>query len=172
MSHNPAYPPETWSKIRRLPFMVAIGMEGSGRSGPSGSAQERHATFVSILEAHKTYPDNVLIQSILPEGMGNEAMEAALDLHDQALDQMESKGIVTREALMEHMEACLKETLPVMLEKEGQVSHDQYKEWLLHIAHEVALAAKEGDFFGIGGERFSAEEHRFYDALEALLKTL
>jgi hypothetical protein len=37
------------------------------------------------------------------------------------------------------------------------------------IAKNVAHAGKEGDFLGIGGERFSKEEQRFYHQLSSHL---
>ena len=172
MSKNPGYAPDIWNKIQRLPFMVAIGMEGTGKSGLAGSAQERNATFHSILEARDSYPDNTFIQGLLPPGTGEQGMEAALNQHDMAMDQLEEKGIVTIEGLTDHLHTCLKETMPLILENEGQKHHDEFKEWLLHIASEVALSAKEGDFFGIGGQRFSDAEKRYYESLHDLLNTL
>lgn len=170
MSRKPDYSKTTWERICRIPFMVAIAMEGSGQSGVAGSARERQATIKSILQARQSYPENLLIREILPKGAGKEALVAALRQHDAAMDQLESRGIRTREGLWSHLESCLRDTLPEIRATEGGQIAGEFTEWLLRIASSVALSAKEGDFMGIGGERFSAEEQAFYNALAGWCK--
>jgi hypothetical protein len=45
----------------------------------------------------------------------------------------------------------------------------QYKEWAFYIGDEVAHAASEGGFLGIGGEQFSNEERK---ALNELMEAI
>ena len=57
-----------WTKIRRLPYLVAMGVEGAGKSGIAGSARERQAMVESLVAGGKLYPNNEIIQAIVPKG--------------------------------------------------------------------------------------------------------
>jgi len=171
MTPQDKYQDGLWVKIRRLPYLVAMGMEGAGRSGISGSARERHAMVESLVEGGKAYPENEIIQAIVPKGQNNTALlERAAEQHDEILDCLYNKDIEDNKGLQKHLLNVLVIVLGVLNSREDPERVAEYKEWLLHIAKNVAVAAKEGDFMGFGGERFSQEERDLYAALEVHLK--
>lgn len=159
------YEPGTWEKISRLPFMVAIGIEGAGRSGLSGSARERQATLEAIQAARTDYPGNPILGEIL--GKDAQTLEAMLARHDGVMDAIHATGLRTTEALWDHIIECLREVIPSLKKHEAGHTVSDYANWLVAIARHVAVAAKEGDFMGIGGQRFSSAEQEFVKRLEA-----
>jgi hypothetical protein len=160
-----------WVKIRRLPYLVAMAMEGAAISGIGGSARERHAMVESLVEGGKTYPDNSIIQAIVPRAQDDVSVqEKAAEQHDEILNCLDYHNIQDNKGLQKHLLNMLVVVMGVLSSREEPQIVDQYKEWLLHIAKNVAYAAKEGDFLGFGGERFSQEERNFYAALEKALK--
>ena len=160
-----------WTKIRRLPYLVAMGMEGVSKSGIAGSARERHAMVESLVEGGKLYPDNEIIQAIVPKGTEeNQLLMAAAEQHDEILNCLHDQHIKDNKGLQKHLFKVLSIVLDVLNTRENPKQVGEYKNWLLQIARNVAYAGKEGDFMGIGGERFSQEERELYTALEAKLK--
>lgn len=164
------YAPEVWGKICRLPFMVAIGMEGAGRSGFAGSARERKATLESILAARTEFPGNPLVYAIVPEQEEEKAMSVVLQKHDAALEFLADSGIKTSAVLWERILECIRDVFPVIARREAGHTITDYMTWLTQIAERVAGSAKEGDFMGLGGQRFSEQELANLRSLEAALK--
>lgn len=160
-----------WVKIRRLPYLVAMGMEGASKSGIGGSARERHAMVESVVEGGKAYPDNEIIQAIVPiEKNSQILLEKAAEQHDEILTCLYNEDIKDNKDLQKHLLNVLVIVLGVLASNETPVTVAEYKEWLLRIAKNVAGAAKEGDFLGFGGERFSQAERDFYTLLEKTLR--
>lgn len=171
MEFSEKYNPEIWKKICRLPFMVAIGMEGAGRSGLAGAALERQATLQSILAARTDFPGNPLVNAILSaQADGDRALSGVLERHDAALDFLAECGIKNAGELWDRILDCIREVLPAMEKREAGHTISDYIAWLRLIARQVAHAAKEGDFLGLGGVRFSEEEQEYFKRLEATLR--
>lgn len=164
------YDTAAWERIGRLPYMVAIGMEGAGRSGLSGSAQERHATVLSILSAREAFAGNPLIEALLPEGEDPQCEQEVMRRHDAVLDFLDQSGIQSSNALWDHIETCATGVLQEISGHEAGDTAEEFARWLLRIASDVSVAAKEGDFLGLGGARISAEEKSGYDRLERALQ--
>lgn len=171
MEISEKYAPELWKKICRLPFMVAIGMEGAGRSGLAGAALERQATLRSILDARTEFPGNPLVNAILSvQAEENQAIMEVRERHDAALEFLAESGIQSAKALWDRILECVREVLPALEKREAGHTISDYTSWLLQIAERVAMAAKEGDFLGMGGIRFSQEEQEYFKRLEATLQ--
>lgn len=171
MEFSEKYTPEIWKKICRLPYMVAIGMEGAGRSGLAGAALERQATLQSILAARTDFPGNPLVNAILSaKDEGDQELSGILERHDAALDFLAECGIQNAGELWDRILECVREVLPAIEKREAGHTISDYITWLRQIAERVAHAAKEGDFLGLGGVRFSDEEKKYYKRLDAVLQ--
>lgn len=170
MESSDKYESEIWLKLSQLPYMVAIGMQGAGKSGIAGSASERHSSLLKILSARAEYPGNPLISSMLPLKDDEEtAIMRVMDRHDAALNHLEASGIHTLEALWERILTWVEEVLPAIKKREAGHTLSDYISWLREIALGVANAAKEGDLMGVGGERFSEGERAYFNKLDAAL---
>ena len=62
-------------------------------------------------------------------------------------------------------ETASESAVPVATEAEAEA----YVNWAIQVAEQVALAAKEGGFLGVGGERVSAQEMTALDAIREAL---
>ncbi len=170
MNPQDKYEGRLWVKIRRLPYLVAMCMEGAGNSGIRGSASERYAMMESLVGGGKKYPENEIIKAVVPGGDNGETiLEKAAAQHDEILNCLDYHDIEDNRGLQKHIFNVLALVLGVLESREDAKTVAEYKEWLLYIAKNVAYAAKEGDFLGFGGERFSKSERAFYAALEEKL---
>ncbi|WP_445382134.1 hypothetical protein [Robiginitalea sp. IMCC43444] len=169
LDHN-YIPGEIWSKVLRIPFWVQIAVEGAGRSGFSGSIQEREKGLTYMIESCRERSENPLIYRILPDTQNkSELTEAVIRHHDQFLEELALEGVSTNKALQDRIFDVLPNLLESLRQYVSETIIEDYKVWLLHLAETVAMAAKENDLLGIGGERFSSAEKEFYTRLEKLL---
>ena len=161
------YPESLKTKILRLPYLISMGMEGVCKSGLAGNASKRHAMMESFVEGRRSYPGNQVIRSIIKEvDNDHEHLLEIAHQHDEILDCLDDQGVEDYDRLKEHMFRELSEVIAALVSHEPPQTVREYKDWLLLIAEKVALASKEGDFFGIGGERFSKKERELFKALK------
>ncbi len=165
------YRPDTWIRIKRLPFLVAMAMEGAGRSGITGSVSERLAMVRGLAEGRKLFPGNSLIEAIVPAAAEQEPLlsEAAAK-HDEIMDCLSDMGIEDHPGLLTHLYGLVPRVLSELQANESHETLQGYKAWILYLAKEVAKAGKEGGFLGFGGEWFSEEEREVYKKLTLLLQ--
>jgi len=160
------YNSDAWIRIRRLPYLIAMAMEGAGRSGIAGSASERLAMANGLAEGRKTFPDNPLIQAIVPEAE-NESQQLAdtSARHDEIMDCLVGLGIREHSGLLEHIFRLIPNVLSDVEAHESPQTVEEYKTWTLNLAERIAKAGKEGSVWGFGGEWFSEKEREFYESL-------
>ncbi|MFM1877808.1 MAG: hypothetical protein RLZZ241_674 [Bacteroidota bacterium] len=171
MEGTEKYDSDIWLKIGQLPYMIAIGMQGAAKSGVLGSIQERHRSLESILSARIDFPGNPIISKILfVKEEDQQALQKVIENYDAALNYLHIHGIRTHKDLWERIETCANEVLPAIKKREAGHTTSDYATWLKQIALEVAQSAKEDDTLGVGGERFSALERKYYNRLENALK--
>jgi hypothetical protein len=148
-----------------------MAMEGAGRSGIAGSANERMAMVKSLAAGIEKFPGNPVIRSVVPTT--EEVTQLLIDTssaHDEILDCLADAGIKDHVGLLIHIYKVIPAVLSDLRAQETAETIEGYKSWILDIAEEVAKAGKEGDFLGFGGEWFSAEEREIYKNLEKLLR--
>lgn len=170
MSVSEKYSDEEWKIIRSLPQAVGAVMAGVKFSGIVGSTKELYASVKNIMAAKDTYKENELIQEIVPNSENAEqAMSDSKDQRNFLMDRIKTKNIKSTEELKKLVLQDCSESLALLESKEDTETIRQYKEWILDIANDVANAAKEGDFLGFGGERFSEKEQKLYQELKTIL---
>lgn len=169
MGFEDKYEEQTWTCIRRLPFLIAIAMEGAGRSGIGGSASERMAMAESLAAGPRDFPENALISAIIPKlENGKDVLTYASGSHDEIMDCLTTAGVEDRKGLLAHIYNMIPGVLSDLRAQENQLTLHEYKKWILNTALAVAKAGKEGDFLGFGGEWFSEEERAIYSRLQEL----
>lgn len=142
-------------------------MEGAGQSGLAGSASERHAMVLAMAGGKEAFSENKLIQAIVPGGATPEQVQLhAMERHDEILDCLNNLEIKDYAGLRRHIARVLENVVKALSSREPKQNADEYKAWLLQIAEGVAMAGKEGDILGFGGERFSEGEREFYEELQ------
>ncbi|WP_299781484.1 hypothetical protein [uncultured Formosa sp.] len=171
MSKLERYSDQEWSKIATLPQLIGGIIAGADSSGLVGSTKEMFATAKSYLGGLETYPNNPLIQAIVPNTKDPKAAIGEVEAEKNHLtDQIKAYGVKTKEDLaVKVLEDCVI-VMAVLKEKESESTVTEFKTWLLEIAENVANAGTEGDILGFGGVKFSDKEKTVFNALKDALK--
>ena len=129
--------------------------EGSGL----GTIKEMFASSKGFINGLKEYPNNEIITGVLPNVTDfKESMSKAKEMRQQAVGRLKDKGIKSSEDLRAQLLEDSREVASILEEKASADEAQEYKEWAMGIAKNVANAAKEGGFLGIGGTRVSDGE--------------
>ena len=130
--------------------------EGSGL----GTIKEMLANSKAYISGLKEYPNNEIITGVLPniaDGL-KESMSNAKEVRKQAMERLKQKNITSTEGLRDLLLEDSKKVAAILAEKATPDEAREYKKWSMSIAENVAKAAKEGGFLGIGGTRVSDGE--------------
>jgi hypothetical protein len=155
--------------LTNTPMQIGTVMafaEGSGL----GTIKEMMANSKAYMAGVKEYPNNEIIQGILPKvGEFKEAMAQAKELREKSMARIKERKIVSTEMLRDQLIEDSKAVSVLLEEKARPEEAIEYKEWSMAIAESVAKAAKEGGFLGIGGVRISdGEKEAFTQIADAL----
>lgn len=167
MSVEEKYEPAAWTRISRLPYLIAMAMEGAGRSGITGSASERLAMVRGLAAGKSDFVENPLIQGVVPDTDGeHQLLEETTRTHDEILDCLADSGIDDHPGLLKHIFKILPRVLSDIEARETPETIAGYKSWILEMSEGIAKAGKEGDILGFGGVWFSEQEQNLYKKLQ------
>ncbi len=156
MTDRSAFTPEEWTLLRVTPSLVGVGViaaDGTGLfaailealAGARGMTQSlganRDLELFAALQADASRPDLPDAESLLGQGSNEAKLESF------------------RTAALEHVRAAVE----LLARKATPAETEAYRNLLLRVAEQAANAAKEGGFFGFGGERVSAKERAFIE---------
>jgi hypothetical protein len=144
MSKVTDYSPEEWKVISSAPMMAGLLVSLSDMSGPIGLAKEAMAVVKAVNDtASGTTAE--LIKSVADEikSQGGRA----------DLSEIRNDPANARAALIDR---CKQAAALVGQKSPGEAQ--DYKRWLLSMAHSTAAASKEGGFLGFGGTVVSETE--------------
>lgn len=145
--------------LASTPAMIGTAMAFSEKSGVFGTMKEVWASMKSQASAPKDYPNNQLIQAILPKlESREEVVEKAKQYQEMAKARLEEKGIKTQDQLRDQLIKDCGEVNALLANKVSAQEGQDYKAWVMKVAENVAKAAKEGGFLGFGGEQISEGE--------------
>ena len=157
MSQKSDFSTQEWEILRDTPLVVAIAVAVAGGSGLFGSLKESIAPAKTIVEALQG--NNTLLREICNQ----EEMKAAQGSLREQFKVTEFSTL--RENLRSTAISKVRSALDLLKQKASDEDRQAYQDFVTKIANRVAEAAKEGGFFGFGGERISENE-------QALLKDL
>ncbi len=171
MSISDRFTEEEIFLLTTTPSLIGSSMafaEGSGL----GTVKEMFSSAKSVMAGIKQYPDNQLIQAILPNLEDRkEAMAQAKQDRDKAVDRMKELGINSHEKMRELLIQDCQKVSSILTAKAEPKEAEDYKEWAMSIAENVAKAAKEGGFLGIGGTQISEAEFELFNQIASSLGT-
>jgi hypothetical protein len=144
MSIQSDYTPDEWKMISAAPVMAGLVVTASDMSGPIGITKEALAIAKAIQESSSSAP-NELIRAI------SEAIKARGGKPDMPDLPTETKSM---QASL--IEGCRQAAAVVAGKSPSEA--DEFKSWLVSLAHRTAQASKEGGFLGIGGTLVSEAE--------------
>jgi hypothetical protein len=146
MASKSDFTPEEWKTIVAAAPMVGLAVTCASPNGPWGVMKEMLSMGMAMAEMLHKGASNPLIAELTadlkarqtktepPQGMKDpeQCKQAGLD-HVRAVNEIINRKVKGEEG-------------------------DEFKRWLLAVAHRVAEAANEGGIFGFGGERVSDAE--------------
>ncbi|MBM4207777.1 MAG: hypothetical protein FJ190_07070 [Gammaproteobacteria bacterium] len=169
MSAN--YTEDELNLLASTPQLIGSAMAFIGNSELFGTGKEMFANAQSVMAGVKDYPNNALIQSILPNPQGDSAaaMEKMKKVRDWGVARLKAKGIKSAEEFRDAAMADVQAAADLLAAKSSPQEAEEYRQWCMSIAEKVAMATTEGGFLGFGGERLSANEKQLLSQFEGVL---
>lgn len=145
--------------LMSVPSMIGSAVSMSESSGVVGTVKEAMANAKSMIGGIQTYPNNDIIQSVIPVmEERKEVIQHAKKFRKKAVSRMKEKGINSKQMLKDQLLEDCKLIANLLDEKASDIEKHEYKEWAMKVAEQVAKAASEGGFLGFGGEQVSEGE--------------
>jgi hypothetical protein len=163
MAKKSDFTPQEWESLRDTPQLVMLSVATAGASGLFGSLKEAFAPAHTIVAAAKG--SNELLRSICDR----EELQAAQQSIRASIKQSGDVKAL-REQLQTQATERAHQAAEILAQKASKEDLDAYRSLLVDIADRTAKAAKEGSFFGFGGEWVSAEEKTVIDKLAKALE--
>jgi hypothetical protein len=155
---------EEWNLIRVAPILVMTGVAASDPGGLIGAFKESYSGVTTMMASFKASSGLELMNGLL----GEKSMPTMPD-RKQMLG--EGSGEQQSANFKNAVLGYVKQALDLVKSKGSAEEAAAYGNMMTAVAEHVANAAKEGTFFGFGGERVSAGEKAFLDELNAALKS-
>jgi len=155
-----AYTDDELALLATTPQLIGSAVATVGNSGLFGTGKELFASAKSMMEGVKTFPNNALIQQLVPDPQSNpqQAMERMKKFRDWGMARLKQKGINSTEKVQAlTLEDC-KAVTSLLASKATPQEAKEYRQWALSVADNVAQAASEGGFLGFGGQQVSEPE--------------
>lgn len=167
------YSEEEMNLLANTPHIMGAAMAFAGNSGLFGTGKEMLVNAQSVMAGIKAYPDNALIQAILPnpQGGASEAMDKMKKVRSWGMERMKANGVNSAQAFITQAVADCKAATELLAAKASAQEALEYKQWMLAIAEKVAMATTEGSTLGFGGEQFSTNEKNLLAEFQAALGT-
>ena len=140
------FTPAEWKKIVAAAPMVGLAVTCASPNGPWGVMKEMLSMGMAMAEMLQKGSSNPLIADLAADLKARESKpEPPQNLKDPEQ---------CKDAALQHMRAVNE----ILDSKVKGPQADEFKRWLVTVAHRVAEAANEGGLFGFGGERVSEAE--------------
>lgn len=162
------YTEEELNLLANTPHIIGAAMAFASSSGLFGTGKEMFTNAQAVMAGIKDYPNNELIQAILPhvQGGASEAMDKMKKVRDWGVARFKTKGVDSAQKFQEQMVEDCKAVATLLAAKATPQEEAEYKQWAMSIAEKVAMATTEGGFLGFGGERFSTNEKKLFSEIE------
>lgn len=160
MTTKADYTPEEWQAIMQSPMAAAMVVMLASPSGPIGLVQETFAATKMLAENLKTPSGNALINAVAAEIQDAEGRKAA--------QPPKLEGGADLVAYKTQAVGTLQQVSQLLATKAPDEAAG-FKSWLVETARNVASAAKEGGFLGIGGTQVTPEEEAAVREVSATL---
>jgi hypothetical protein len=146
MPRKADFTPEEWKKIVAAAPMVGLAVTCASPNGPLGVMKEMLSMGMAMAEMLQKGSSNPLIADLAADLKARQIKpEPPQNLQDPEQ---------CKDAALQHVRAVNE----ILDSRFKGPEADEFKRWLVTVAHRVAEAANEGGLFGFGGERVSEAE--------------
>lgn len=140
------YTQDQVEKMMAAPMLVSMYIMGSSLSGPVGLVKEMMAGVDTAMNAAKASAPDSVLSSLFSE----ENMQAQQTKMQQETSES-TQGAQSMDEAKTKMLGDVKQAVGIISEKGTPAEIAAYKQLMVSVAENVAHAAKEGGFMGIGG---------------------
>jgi hypothetical protein len=144
-----------WERLGRAPLLVGMAITLADPGGPLGAIKESAAALRTVVEAARDGGSGELVQAVAQD-VAAKGQRRENPLAGFSFDR--------RNPLPEILDE-LRAVNTLLLEKATPEELADFGAWLRLTAQRTALAATEGGFLGIGGERVSEREQQMLETL-------
>lgn len=162
MAKKEDFSAEEWNLIRVAPILVMTGVAASDPGGLIGAFKESFSGVSTMMESLKESSTLELMSGLLAEKSMPTMPDRKQMLGEGSAEQQSANF---KNAVLDHV----KQALALVGGKATPEEAAAYRKMMGAVAEKVANAAKEGTFFGFGGERVSAGEKAFLEELNTVL---
>ena len=155
MASRADFTDEEWARLGRAPLLAGFAISLADPGGPIEAIKESGAALRTALEAAKGQEFGPFVRS-LANDLAAKAQRRESPLAGFAPDRRGGLDQILDELRSVHS---------LLLEKGSPEDMDDFREWVRTTSQQVALAAKEGGFLGIGAERVSEREQQMLETL-------
>src|ERR1043166_3642196 len=146
MASKSEFSAEEWKKIVAAAPMVGLAVTCASPNGPWGVMKEMLSMGMAMAEMLQKGSSNPLIADLAADLKARQIKpEPPQNLQDPEQ---------CKDAALQHVRAVNE----ILDSRFKGPEADEFKRWLVTVAHRVAEAANEGGLFGFGGERVSEAE--------------
>jgi hypothetical protein len=155
MTSRADFTDEEWARLGRAPLLAGLAVSLSDPGGPIEAVKETRAALKTVLEAARERSFGEFVQSVADD-VAAKAQRRENPLAGFAPDRRRAHEEILDE---------LRSVYALLVEKAAPEDVDDFREWIRMASQRAALAAKEGGFLGIGGERVSEREEQMLETL-------
>ena len=163
MANKTSFTVEEWKDLCDTPHLVGLAIALSGASGITGTIKETFASSLAVAEGQKS--DRELIRALC----ATEEIQAAQSGVRESLMALKADEFAVVQQKLATLALDRARAAIAALQAKAPEDVAAYRSFIAALAERVAEAAKEGGFFGIGGERVSAGEKQMLAKLEEAL---
>jgi hypothetical protein len=149
--------------LSSLPTLIGSVMSFASGSG-LGTVKELMSSARTVMSGATEFPSNEIITGVVPSQSNlDEGMARAKELRVKLQEQLKAHEVDSREELRQFVVDTCKKANELLVAKASPGEAEEFKIWTLNIAENVAKAASEGGFLGIGGTQVSDGEKTLFD---------
>lgn len=160
MAKKADFTAEEWQLLLGTPQIASLYLALASPSGPLGLAQEMVASTRGIIEAIQSSSGNELIDAVAAD------FRERAEKRERMAPPLEP-GRDPNEMKAQCLQTC--RDAAALLAQKAPADAEAYKQWVYQAALNSANAAREGGFFGIGGEKVSEAEQTALQEIAAAL---
>jgi hypothetical protein len=155
MTSRADFTEDEWARLGRAPLLAGVAISLADPGGPIESAKEYSAALKTLLEAARDGGFGEFVQSVA---------------HDVAAKAQRRENPIAgftpdRSHALDEILDELRAVHALLIEKAVPAELDDFREWIRMASQRTALAAKEGGFLGVGGQRVSEREQQMLETL-------
>jgi hypothetical protein len=151
MADKSSFTPDEWQHILEGAMMASVAMTAADPSGLIGLLKESFAAGSTLAAGKTDAGSNALIKAVVAD------FETA-DGRSSARGSLKEKFVGSKPADIKVKALEALRQVAALVDAKASADAPAFKAWLKKISQNVAEAAKEGGFLGIGGVRVSDAE--------------